>query len=255
MIKVTFIGTSHGIPERDRTTSATMLECGEDVYFIDGGTNIVDAMIRREISPKRIKAVFTTHSHGDHTGGLVSAVDLYNWCYRSVELDIFLTREELATALYDFCVATGTEVNFDRERIRLRVAKAGEVYEDENLKVTYYPNAHMKYVGLPSYSILVTDKKDGSRLVFSGDMSGKLAEGDFPVEALSDETDLFVCEMAHFKVEHILPYLENAKIKKIYINHYRGLDRYPELPDDVKMINEKYGIKTELATDGLVAEV
>ena len=38
-MKLTFIGSSHGIPEPHRKCSCLMVEAGKNIYFVDMGTN------------------------------------------------------------------------------------------------------------------------------------------------------------------------------------------------------------------------
>ena len=173
-MKITFVGTSHGIPEIGRKTSSTMLECGESVYFVDGGCSPADAMIDRGISFKQLRAVFTTHAHGDHTGGLLSLIDLLNWCYTSSKCEFYLTSEKMPEAIERFADAAGNALA--KDRVKLLIAKEGKVYEDENVKVEYIPTKHMKEP-FHSYAIMVTEGE--KRALFSGDLSKGLAGKPF----------------------------------------------------------------------------
>ena len=58
-MKITFVGTSHGVPFADRYCTCTMIESGNSVYFIDAGRNIIDSVLRYGKSPygERLKAV------------------------------------------------------------------------------------------------------------------------------------------------------------------------------------------------------
>ena len=71
MIRITFLGTSHGVPEKDRFCSSTLIEIGDDRYLVDMGGPVTETLIRRDIPLETIKAVFITHPHGDHTNGLI----------------------------------------------------------------------------------------------------------------------------------------------------------------------------------------
>lgn len=252
-MKITFIGTSHGIPEIGRKTTSTMLECGESVYFIDGGCSPADAMIDRGISFKQLRAVFTTHAHGDHTGGLLSLIDLMNWCYTSSRCEFYLTSEKLPEAIEIFAAATGNALA--KDRVKLLKAYEGKVYEDENIAVEYLKTRHMEAPGQASYAILVTEKQSGKRVLFSGDVSRNLALDDYPVRPLYEGVDIFVTEMAHIRVPHIAPYIEKAKIGRLYVNHYVGESFYKELKEDLKSLGEKCNIETVLTLDGTVAEL
>ena len=66
-MKITFLGTSAGIPDPDRHCSSTMIEVGERVYIVDAGAPMVDCLrtqgllMERE-NAERIAAVFATAS-------------------------------------------------------------------------------------------------------------------------------------------------------------------------------------------------
>ena len=42
-MKITFIGSSHGVPEPGRKCACFLLEAGENVYFVDMGTDGIQA--------------------------------------------------------------------------------------------------------------------------------------------------------------------------------------------------------------------
>jgi ribonuclease BN (tRNA processing enzyme) len=60
-MKITFIGTGHGLPEKGRYRTAMMLEVGQDIYFIDVGAPIINEMLRLDKPFKNIKAVYFNH--------------------------------------------------------------------------------------------------------------------------------------------------------------------------------------------------
>jgi ribonuclease BN (tRNA processing enzyme) len=116
---------------------------------------------------------------------------------------------------------------FSSDRIDMRVAKEGLIYEDENVKVTYFRTKHIE--PRPSYSILI--EAEGKKVLFTGDMSQWLAKEDFPKYALENETDLVVCEMAHFTPEQIKPYVDRLKTKHLCFNHVYPFDKFDAIND------------------------
>lgn len=75
-MKITFLGTSHGVPEVNRFCTSVLLESGGKHYLIDAGAPISDLLIRNKVAFKDISAIFITHLHGDHVDGLVQFADL-----------------------------------------------------------------------------------------------------------------------------------------------------------------------------------
>ena len=101
------------------------------------------------------------------------------------------------------------------------------VYEDENIRVTPFPTQHLASAGRPAYSYLV--EAEGKKVFFSGDLSGHLERQDFPAYVLNNEVDLMVCEMAHFTVDEVMPYLEKCRANQVLFNHVFPLDKLAQI--------------------------
>ena len=236
-MKITFVGTSHGVPERHRACTCIMLESGGSIYFIDAGASIVDFMVSNGKDINDLRAVFTTHVHSDHTVGLVHLVNLMNWYYKRASADIFVTEQEHidATVRWTYTAGDGT---VDENRIRFKVPTQGIVYKDENVTVEYIPNAHIKN----SYSILVTEGE--KRVLFGGDLSHGLKRCDVP-SVIKEDIDGFVCELAHFTVAELSPYLEEGRMKRLFFIHAK-----PQRYADIDAIRGKYPFDIITPSDG-----
>ena len=64
-MKITFLGTSHGVPSEERYCQSMLLEIGENAYLIDAGAPVMNILLRRHFDLNRLKAIFLTHMHGD----------------------------------------------------------------------------------------------------------------------------------------------------------------------------------------------
>ena len=219
-MKITFLGTSAGIPDPDRHCSSTMIEIGERVYLIDAGAPLVDCLraqgllMEREAAA-RIAAVFTTHAHSDHTVGLLHLLDTCTWFFRDASLDVYLTKPELGDAFVT-CIELMESLPFPHDRLRLRAVTEGVVFDDGYLRATYIPTRHCE--PFPSYSILI--EAEGKAVLFSGDLSARLEKQDVPAVLAERSLDLFVCEMAHFTPQQLAPYFDTCRAKEVRINHF-----------------------------------
>ncbi len=245
-MRVTFIGTSHGVPGKDRFCSAYLLESGGSFYFVDAGAPLVNAALAHDLDMKNFKGVFTTHAHSDHTNSLPHIIDLVNWYYLDTSADLFITDERFLNAVSNFITAVNDR-ELDIDRVRLHMAHEGVVFEDENIKVEYIPNKHITYT--PSYSILITE--GDKRVLFGGDFSGRLREDDIPKLLFSEGVDAFICEMAHFGVDNIKPYLERAKTTRLLFTHVYPLSKY----DDIEKIKGTYPFEILTPDDGFEIEI
>ena len=137
MMRIKFIGASHGVPEPNRKCSCTMIEIQGRYYFIDMGTPIIDHLVTAGIPIEAVKGIFITHMHGDHTNGLIHLVDLLSWYYKTSDPVIFLPKTDCVTIM-----------KIGLRQIILRLVNyamkrsAGVIYNDGFLKVTAVQTLH-----------------------------------------------------------------------------------------------------------------
>lgn len=226
-MKITFLGTGHGIATAERACSSILLETGGSLYLIDGGVDIGVRVRKAGYDPTNVRAIFTTHAHSDHIGGLYQFIDLFNWArdFWEKELEVFFTEIGVARAMENLVSLTTKQL--DRKRIRLRTATEGSVFADENLRATYFPTGHLAPLNRPSYGILI--ECEGKRLYFSGDLSQRLSNGDFPALPTMLPVDLFVLELAHFGIEDIESHLSRVNTKKLVFNHVSPIIKYEQI--------------------------
>ncbi len=224
-MKIVFLGASHGVPEPNRKCSSALIEVGEGRYIIDMGTQAIEELITRGISPESIRSVFITHMHGDHTNGLISFLDLCSWKFKSTEPKIYLPGdvERARAVIREWLACNDTEM---RPFAFLEV-REGVIYDDGLLRVTALGTRHNR----ASFAYLV--EAEGKRVLFSGDLSTKGPCVDFPVSVLDEPLDLAICECAHFKATEYLPLFEGkATLRRLCFNHYseRHLASVLEMP-------------------------
>lgn len=242
-MKITFLGTSHGVPAADRYCTCAMLEVGGSVYFIDAGAPLIDLLLRRGTPLESIRALFTTHLHGDHVNGIIPFADLLNWYFTSARLQLWLT-EEKGISLFQQVIELVEGMKLDEERLSFRLETPGTFYEDENLRVTAIPTRHMENSNRPSYALLI--EAEGKRVLFTGDLSGGLKEQDFPACALNEPIDLMVLEMAHFTPEQAAPYLEKCALGKLCVQHVFPLEKY----EKIAQMDGRFGYPVLMPRDG-----
>ena len=242
-MKITFVGTSHGVPAKDRYCSCYMIESGGKIYMVDAGAPAAEMILRYDGDVYDFRALFTTHVHSDHTVGMLHLISLMNWYYKASSGSFFITEQNHIDATLRWLETSGSGV-FDKDRLHMELAHPGVVYEDENIKAEYIPTKHMPN----SYSVLITEGE--TRVLFGGDFSAWLTGADVP-KITEEEIDLFVCEMAHFTAEQITPYLEKCHTKKLAFTHVYPLQKY----DDIEKMKGKYSFSIITPDDGDVIEI
>lgn len=239
-MKITFFGTSHGVPEQNRKCSSTLIEAGDNRYFIDMGSDAIEGLVDRGIDIASVKAVFITHMHGDHTHGLLPFVDLCGWYFKSSHPEIFVPTDtdKLKSAIESWFLLNGSTL---RDNIEFLGVNEGVIFDDGILKVTAFKTMHCEN----SFAFLV--ECEGKRVLFSGDLSYH-PEKDFPMSVFEKPLDLAVCESAHFEVTKYLPIFEGKNVKKIYFNHLYP----PRLSSFDKIKNQ---LPVTIANDGMQIEI
>ena len=239
-MKITFLGTSHGVPSGDRFCTAMMIESGSSVYLIDAGAPVADLLLRYGKSISDLRAVFTTHAHTDHINGIFPLVNLMNWYFTDSQADFYITEQPVIDAWKNLNLALGSALS--EERIRFHKVEDLNVYEDENIKIQYFPTQHM--FPRPSYAILVTE--GDKRVLFSGDFSNRLSRQDVPAILSEEPLDAFVCELAHFSLAELTPYLEACKAKSVYFTHVFPYSRF----DEIKAVQNDFDYPITIVDDG-----
>lgn len=239
-MKITFLGTSHGVPEAHRKCSCIMVECAQRIYFVDMGMMVVDELRRRGRRVEDIGAVFITHMHGDHTDGLIQFVDLITWYFTAAAPVIVLPDVRAREVVGEWLRITQ---NGAEKEIEYRQTQAGIVYDDGTLKVTAIPTKHCA----GSYAYLL--QAEGKSVLCTGDLRNP--QEDFP---LTDERlSLLTCEAAHFPATDYLPAFERMHVERVCYTHYSP--RYMlSLYEMEELLREK-GLPMIIATDDLEIEL
>lgn len=240
MMRIKFIGTSHGVPEVGRFNSAAMIEVGEALYYIDAGAPIVNLLINDGRHPSEVKALFITHCHGDHINMLPHFIDLCHWYYRDARFTAFVPEENVIENIYTYVEGLkGGQV--DREREKLLPVREGVIYEDANIKVTAIRTFHLDRGKRPSFAYRV--EAESHSVVFTGDLSGRLSMGELDDVACKTESDVVIIEKAHYALSDLLPYLDRMPTKQLWFTHVNSsFDELCELsgkyPFDVKIAHD-----------------
>lgn len=239
-MKLVTLGTSHGVPEKDRFCSCNLIEAGGSLYVFDAGAPLADLLTRGGYGFSDVKAVFITHSHADHIGGLSGFVSLCNWYYKDSAVKFFLP--DAGSSDYVKFLSSGVSEPELSARLEFYVYGDGEVYQDENITVTACKSGHTA----SSHSFLI--EAEGKRALITGDLDPGYAS--LTDRAFSDSTVFTLIECAHQSKNAVLDVFAKINAEKLLVTHVGYIVDHEEL----KKIKSESGLDFTVVNDGDVFE-
>ena len=243
-MKITFLGTSHGVPEANRKCTSIMLTVDGKHYIIDTGSALITSRMPLQVDLKAIRVVALTHMHGDHANGLIEFTDLITWHFKDVRPDIYLPEIKARNAIRGWLEVThGRDVSADMPAM-LEVTE-GVFHDDGDVRMTAIRNRHLP--DRPSYSYMI--EAEGKRLIFTGDM-GNDNYSDFPSAAYEDKCDLVVTEAAHCRLTDCMGVFSRLNTDRLIVSHI-----VPFNEPEVARLARRVNYPVTLAKDGFAIEL
>jgi ribonuclease BN (tRNA processing enzyme) len=187
--KVVLLGTGAPAPDPERSGPATAIVVNNTAYLVDVGPGVVRranaAFLRgvQALEPTRLRVVFVTHLHSDHTLGYPDLIFTPWTMGRRVPLEVYgpkglaaMTEHLLEAYRVDIDTRTnpdGNQRDFpEGHKVNTHEINSGTIYKDANVTVMAFATRHaMESYG---YRFVTADRT----VVISGDTS--------PVQATVD---------------------------------------------------------------------
>ncbi len=259
-MKLTFLGTCSGAePMPGRKHTSFVIEYGGGIYWFDAGEGCSYTAHLAGIDLLAIQAIFISHPHMDHVGGLANLL----WTMQKLNgrrdgplsdrvIPVFIPNLNVWAGVLQ--VLGGPSGNF-RPTFTLDAAtyQDGRIYDENGFKITALHNRHL---GDPadtepwqSFSFRI---EAGDRvLVSSGDVAD-ISE----LAPLLEGCDLFIMETGHHKVEDVCAYLKDAKVtfgKLGFFHHGRAILTDPD--GELQKARAILGDRVFIADDGMALDV
>lgn len=180
-MRITFLGTSAGVPTRLRNVSGVALRLPQraEVWLFDCGEATQHQIQRTDLRLGQITRIFISHLHGDHIFGLMGLLASSGLAGQAQPITLYgpagLDEYVRATAR-----VTGAHAN---NSLRVETTRAGTIYEEDEYAVTCRLLRHR----LQAFGYRVTERDrpghfDAERAaslgIPSGPLYGKLKRGE-----------------------------------------------------------------------------
>ncbi|MGC8676281.1 MAG: ribonuclease Z [Candidatus Micrarchaeia archaeon] len=163
MIEIVALGTSGSTPTKDRHMPSFALIYDGDTLLFDCGEGTQMQMLKFGINPVKVKAIFLSHTHGDHVIGVAGLVRTMSMAGRQDPLLIFVPSGYESTV--------NNLLVFDKALLRFSIVikgvKKGKVYEAKPYAVYAFRLNHT----IPTYGYVF---KENDKLHFVAEKAKKL---------------------------------------------------------------------------------
>ena len=260
-MKIKYLGTCSGTePMAGMHHTSLIIESGDGLYWFDAGENCAHAAYTGGVDMMKMRALFISHPHMDHVGGLANLLACirkitYRYklkLYADNTLHVFFPGLSLFEAIKTLA-CSGGKGKFGIEMIENEM-RDGVIYEDENVRVSAIHNRHLGEDGTNgwhSYSFLI--EGEGKRSVCSGDVKDPAELDSFT----SGGCDLLIHETGHHAVSDVCDYAEKMGVKSLRFTHHGRaiIEKRDEEEAFVKDFAERCGIPALICYDGMTEEV
>ncbi len=136
-IKVTFLGTTGSVPQKDKNFASVILAYRGDALLFDCPEGTQKQLMNSQHSLMSINNVFISHMHADHFLGLFGWISTMTLNQRKEKLTIFAPKggkEKIQKML--------REVVYPSFEIEYKETKKGKLVENEFFSISAYPLKH-----------------------------------------------------------------------------------------------------------------
>lgn len=138
MLKITFLGTAGSTPTPTRNLPSISIEYDGSMFLFDCGEGTQRQMMLYNLNIFKLKAIFLTHLHGDHSIGVAGLVRTLALMRRTTPLYIYAPKgdERALKPLLEFDRAL---IGYE---IKILPLKSGVTYKDKSFTISAFKVKH-----------------------------------------------------------------------------------------------------------------
>lgn len=226
-MKLYTLGTGSCAVSASRYNTSSILDTGNGLYLFDAGSPCDSLLVRAGLSLHDIRAIFITHMHLDHTGGLPNLFRALSNCDLPPDrhpIHVFLPESSGSLALKHWLESTRTQINYNLFNMKTLSPYDSLIYIDDSLKVICIPTDHIPSPAPITYAYAVYHPK--GNLLVTGDLSSDLH--DMPECIFQELFHTCLCEATHFNPNSSATVFHRLRCRNLIFHHVHTPWQSPE---------------------------
>ncbi len=257
MKNIYLLGSGSGVyPDYHRRYTSWILEENSgNLLLFDVGPGSAEASYCLGINPLRLKNIFITHAHLDHTAGLPALMMIA--IKKMWDTDEFANKRDIhfyspcakiidgTKCMVDAEFASDTPVHFIHHELN-----PGVVFIDDEVVIDCIPTLHRDYVdGKPVCYGYRIKSEDGRTIVYTGDFADIMEFSAW----LEDGCDLLLLETGHHRAVELAQTIRanRWKVKKLFFIHH-GLAMLNDMVEERRQAEAAWGDSVIIGQDSMV---